>query len=95
METEFGTQLHFTHGNKIDHRNIRLEWCFLELKPDFFETLKLMGTLPTTSAKGLIEIQREFNYWKELERKKIEAGPDPLELELAATKRLLDEQREE
>ena len=40
-------------------------------------------------------MQREFNYWREIERKRIEAGPTALELELAATHKLLEEQREE
>lgn len=51
--------------------------------------------MPQISTEGIIEMQKEFNYWKELERQKIEAGPSALELELAASHKLLEEQREE
>ena len=95
MKTDYGYQLHFTHGNKIDHRKTRLEWCVLDLKPDFIDTLKQIGVLPQTSTEGIIEMQKEFNNWNEIERKRIEAGPTTLELELAASHKLLDEQREE
>ena len=51
--------------------------------------------MPQISTEGIIEMQKEFNHWRELERKRIEAGPTAVELELAASHKLLNEQREE
>ena len=95
LKTDLGIILNFVTGREIFNGNKRLNWVAMDLKPQFSKTLEVIGMLPRSSSKGLIETQLEINQWREKKRIRDMLGEDPMAVELREVKRLLKTEKKQ
>ena len=56
IKSDFGMTLNFTTGRRLFNGNKRLEWVAMSLKPQFSQTLEMLGVLPISNVKDVIEM---------------------------------------
>ena len=58
MNEIFGMSVHFTAKCKADGDDVKLAWCKMSLKPDFFEMLKKHKTIPSQTTEEILQLMQ-------------------------------------
>ena len=54
----YGASIHFPAKCVLSEDQLKLAWCKMSLKPDFYEILRKYGTIPAQTTAGIVKLMQ-------------------------------------